>query len=142
MTELETDGGYTLLKDEINIVLTANRTAITCSTEQCAHATHEVISASATVNGDAVTMEGRNAIVPLSIVNERGYEVPATGDAPLDRYPGCLWSGNHCLFQEKRTGINRSNKTLIYIRRRHFAASVLNVSINRKGKRGLRKPHR
>jgi len=80
MTELETDGGYTLLKDAINIVLTANRTSITCSTEQCSHATHEVISASATVNGDAVTMEGRDAIVPLSIVNERGYEVPATGD--------------------------------------------------------------
>ncbi len=80
VTELKTDGGYTLLKDDIKIVITANYTTVPCTTEGCSHTDHKFISATATVNGDAVTMRGRNAIVPLTIVNERGYEVPATGD--------------------------------------------------------------
>lgn len=70
-TELETDAGYTLLKDDVTIVLT--------STEG-----EHTRTGSATVNGDRVTMlevaGSANALAPLTVVNERGYEVPSTGD--------------------------------------------------------------
>lgn len=84
VTELETDGGYTLLKDDIQIGLNVERYEVICSMEECSHDKHEFLTASATVNGDAVTMEKRgesvNAVAPLTVINERGYEVPATGD--------------------------------------------------------------
>lgn len=81
LTELATDEGYTLLKDNVRIQITANYTEVPCVDEKCTHSVHQTISATATVNSDAVSMRGNNAIVPLSIVNERGYEVPATGDS-------------------------------------------------------------
>lgn len=84
-TELETDDGYTLLKNHIQICLNADRHERVCSAEMCSHDKHGFLTASATVNGNAVTMEKRgesvNAVAPLTVINERGYEVPATGDS-------------------------------------------------------------
>ena len=49
-----------------------------------------MLTASATVDGDAVTMqpigESTNAILPLTVVNTRGPELPKTGDNGVWRY--------------------------------------------------------
>ena len=84
VTELETDGGYTLLKEDIRINIRNERIEEICAAQECNHVNHEFLTAHATVNDGSVTMklhgESQNAIVPLTVVNERGYEVPATGD--------------------------------------------------------------
>ena len=85
VTELKTDGGYTLLKEDIRINIGNERTDRVCAAQECNHVNHEFLTAHATVNDGLVTMklhgESQNAIVPLTVVNERGYEVPATGDS-------------------------------------------------------------
>ena len=82
--ELETDSGYTLLKEDIRIYIQNERTEQVCAAQECNHETHEFLTAHATVNDDLVAMkshgDSQNAIVPLTVINERGYEVPATGD--------------------------------------------------------------
>ena len=84
VTELQTDGGYTLLKEDIRIHIGNDRTEEICAAQECNHMNHEFLTAHATVNDGSVTMkshgESHNAIVPLTVINERGYEVPATGD--------------------------------------------------------------
>ena len=84
VTELQTDGGYTLLKEDIRIYIGNDRTEEICAVQECNHMKHEFLTAHATVNDGSVTMkshgESHNAIVPLTVINERGYEVPATGD--------------------------------------------------------------
>jgi fimbrial isopeptide formation D2 family protein len=87
LTELVTDSGYTLLKDDICIAITARVSTVSCSVEECTHTEHKFLSASATVNGEKVTLRGRNAIVPLTIVNERGYDIPVTGDNGIFALP-------------------------------------------------------
>lgn len=85
VTELETDGGYTLLKDDIRVYIGNERMEKVCAAQECNHEIHEFLTAHATVNDSAVTMkphgESQNAIVPLTVINERGYAVPATGDS-------------------------------------------------------------
>lgn len=103
LTETQTDNGYTLLKDNISIVITAAEDA----SRPCGiygsdvlglvqndpryetfdgykELTHVMLSASATVSGKAVDMkasgESVNAIVPLTVINTRGPELPRTGD--------------------------------------------------------------
>ena len=84
VTELETDGGYTLLKEDIRIFIGNERTEQVCAAQECNHERHGFLTAHAMVNDDSVTMkthgELQNAIVPLTVINERGYTVPATGD--------------------------------------------------------------
>ncbi len=84
VTELETDAGYTLLKEDIRIYIQNERTGQVCAAQECNHEIHEFLTAHATVNDDLVAMkshgDSQNAIVPLTVINERGYEVPATGD--------------------------------------------------------------
>lgn len=84
VTELETDGGYTLLKEDIQICIGNERTERICAAQECNHESHEFLAAHATVNRKAVKMKdhggSQNAIVPLTVINERGYVVPATGD--------------------------------------------------------------
>lgn len=84
VTELETAGGYTLLKDNIVIHIGNERSQVVCTAQECYHEEHEFLTANAAVNNDVVTMknhgESENAIVPLTVINERGYQVPATGD--------------------------------------------------------------
>lgn len=103
LTETQTDNGYTLLKDNISIVITARED----ESRPCGiygsdvlglvqndpryrtfdgykELSHVLLSASATVSGKPVDMkasgESVNAIVPLTVINTRGPELPRTGD--------------------------------------------------------------
>lgn len=103
LTETQTDNGYTLLKDNISIVITAQED----ESRPCGiyasdvlglvqndpryetfdgykELAHVMLSASATVSGKHVDMKGSgesvNAIVPLTVINTRGPELPRTGD--------------------------------------------------------------
>lgn len=79
ITEVATDAGYTLLKDAIKVVITSKGNGTICSV--CGK---EGVTATATVNGDPVKMTEDNsslsAIVPLSVVNTKGFDLPGTGD--------------------------------------------------------------
>lgn len=74
MTETATDKGYVLLKDGIEIVITAAESESACGT--CGV---KLLTASGSVNGDAVDMEDGNAIVPLTVINNPGFDLPKTG---------------------------------------------------------------
>ena len=73
LTETATDKGYILLKDAVKIVI---KTAENGQCEQCGA---KLLTASATVNGKDVTMTDGNAIVPLTVVNNPGFDLPKTG---------------------------------------------------------------
>ena len=79
VTETHTAKGYTLLKDSISIVITASESDTFC--EICGAA---LLTASATVNGKPVTMLENNgsvnAVVPLTVINTKGPDLPVTGD--------------------------------------------------------------
>lgn len=74
LVEVKTASGYTLLKDPISIVITTDYTA----NQPCGS-----LTASGTVDGDAVNMESvgdsANALVPLTVLNTRGFDLPKTG---------------------------------------------------------------
>lgn len=76
LVEVKTSSGYTLLKDPISIVITTDYTA----NQPCGS-----LTASGTVDGDAVNMESMgdsaNALVPLTVLNTRGFDLPKTGGA-------------------------------------------------------------
>lgn len=74
MTETATDKGYVLLKDGIEIVITAAEGESACET--CGA---KLLTASGSVNGDAVDMEDGNAIVSLTVINNPGFDLPKTG---------------------------------------------------------------
>ena len=74
LTETDTDMGYVLLKDGIEIVITAAEGESACET--CGA---KLLTASGSVNGDAVDMESGNAIVPLTVINNPGFDLPKTG---------------------------------------------------------------
>ena len=74
LTETDTDKGYVLLKDGIEIVITAVEGESACET--CGV---KLLTASGSVNGDAVDMEDGNAIVPLTVINNPGFDLPKTG---------------------------------------------------------------
>ena len=73
LTETATDKGYVLLKDAAKIVI---KTAENGQCEQCGA---KLLTASATVNGKDVTMTDGNAIVPLTVINNPGFDLPKTG---------------------------------------------------------------
>lgn len=74
LTETATDKGYVLLKDGIEIVITAAEGESACET--CGV---KLLTASGSVNGDAVDLESGNAIVPLTVINNPGFDLPKTG---------------------------------------------------------------
>ena len=104
LTETQTDnGGYTLLRDGITIVITAaDDDSRPCGIygmdvlglvqndpryrtfEGYKELAHVLLTASATVDGKAVTMQAvngsANALVPLTVINTKGPELPRTGD--------------------------------------------------------------
>ena len=111
VTEIRTDNGYTLLKDDIEIVISKTETTSLCDIYESdvlgliqndpRYATiindtgdlknmpqvnleHHLLTASATVDGNAVNMlednGSANAEAPLSVVNTRGFDLPETGD--------------------------------------------------------------
>ena len=73
LTEITTDKGYVLLKDAVKIVIK------TAENGQCEKCGAKLLTASATVNGKDVTMTDGNAIVPLTVVNNPGFDLPKTG---------------------------------------------------------------
>ena len=111
ITEVRTDNGYTLLKDDIEVVISQTETAEICDIYASdvlgliqndpryatiihdtgdlknmpqKHLEHHLLTASATVDGNAVTMltdnGSANAEAPLRVVNTRGFDLPKTGD--------------------------------------------------------------
>ena len=98
ITEVETDNGYTLLKDNIEVVISAAEGDI-CDwydtdvlgvvqnderyTHIQKHLEHRLLTASATVDGNTVDMnkdgESVNAFAPFKVVNTRGFDLPRTG---------------------------------------------------------------
>lgn len=74
ITEIETDDGYTLLKDDIKVVITTAETS-----EICPICHKAFLTATATVNGDPVEMIDEHALVPFTVVNTPGFELPKTG---------------------------------------------------------------
>ena len=73
LTEIATDKGYVLLKDAVKIVITTKENG---ACEKCGA---KLLTASATVNGKDATMTDGNAIVPLTVVNNPGFDLPKTG---------------------------------------------------------------
>ena len=73
LTETATDKGYLLLKEAVKIVITAKENG---ACEKCGA---KLLTASATVNGKDATMTDGNAIVPLTVVNNPGFDLPKTG---------------------------------------------------------------
>lgn len=76
LTETKTSNGYVLLKDPVEIVITQSTNA-----EEAAKG-----AVTATVGGKAVTMNedsnntgSATAEVPLTVVNSKGFDLPATG---------------------------------------------------------------
>lgn len=73
LTEIATDKGYVLPRDAVKIVIK------TAENGQCEKCGAKLLTASATVNGKDVTMTDGNAIVPLTVVNNPGFDLPKTG---------------------------------------------------------------
>lgn len=73
LTEIATDKGYVLLKEAVKIVIK------TAENGQCEKCGAKLLTASATVNGKAASMTDGNAIVPLTVVNNSGFDLPKTG---------------------------------------------------------------
>lgn len=73
LTETATDKGYVLLKEAVKIVI---KTAENGTCERCGAT---LLTASATVNSKDASMTEGNAIVPLTVVNNPGFDLPKTG---------------------------------------------------------------
>ena len=116
-TELRTADGYTLLQEDIKIVISQVETVELCAiySEDVLgliqndpryatiindtgdlknmpqrHLEHHLLTASATVDGNDVNMledKGSvNAIVPLKVINTKGFDLPETGDRGVWMY--------------------------------------------------------
>ena len=73
LTEIATDKGYILLKDAIELVIKTSENG------QCEKCGTKLLTASAAVNGKDASMTDGNAIVPLTVVNNPGFDLPKTG---------------------------------------------------------------
>ena len=73
LTETATDKGYILLQNAIELVIKTSENG------QCEECGAKLLTASATVNGKDVTMTDGNAIVPMAVINNPGFDLPRTG---------------------------------------------------------------
>ena len=73
LTETATDKGYILLQNAIELVIKTSENG------QCEECGAKLLTASASVNGKDVTMTEGNAIVPLTVINNPGFDLPRTG---------------------------------------------------------------
>ena len=73
LTEIATDKGYVLLRDAVKIVIKTSENG------QCEKCGVKLLTASATVNSKDASMSEGNAIVPLTVVNNPGFDLPKTG---------------------------------------------------------------
>lgn len=93
LTEVKTDAGYNLLAEDITLEIVSTETEDRCpiyTTDKedvvQTRPAHKLLTASATVDGNPVTMledpddSSPNAIVPLSVTNTRGTDLPPTGE--------------------------------------------------------------
>lgn len=106
LTETQTDNGYTLLKDNIEIVIKSEASDTLCNcyddtlgvtqndgryTHIQKHLEHDLLTASATVDGNDVNMDedkgSVNALAPLTVVNTRGFDLPKTGSNGTWMFP-------------------------------------------------------
>ena len=98
LTEVQTDKHYTLLKDDIDIVIRTAESDM-CSvydadalgvvqndaryTGEQKYLMHKLLAADAAVDGNAVSMKADessiNAFAPLTVVNTKGFDLPQTG---------------------------------------------------------------
>lgn len=80
ITETTTDNGYRLLKEAIQVVITAEE-----SDDICSVCLEKTLTASATVDGKSVSMTAdgasASAVVPLTVINHRKTLIPGTGEA-------------------------------------------------------------
>ena len=78
ITEVATDAGYTLLKENITVDIVSSDSTTICSV--CGKALR---TATAKVNGKDIAMTEDNssvsALVPLTVTNTRGFDLPKTG---------------------------------------------------------------
>lgn len=74
LTETATDKGYVLLKEGVEIVIATAESENTCNT--CGA---KLLTASGTVNGEPANLKSGNAIVPLTVINNPGFDLPKTG---------------------------------------------------------------
>lgn len=108
ITELKTDGAYTLLKDGIGLVISVGESETVCDIYSSdvlgliqndpryadveeglfhnmpqKHLEHKLLTASAKVDNKPVTLGpdngSANAFVPLTVVNTKGFDLPKTG---------------------------------------------------------------
>ena len=73
LIEVATDKGYILLADAIELVIKTGESGT------CEQGATKLLTASTTVNGKDVTMTDGNAIVPLTVLNNPGFNLPKTG---------------------------------------------------------------
>lgn len=108
ITELKTDGAYTLLKNGIGLVISVGESSTVCDVYSSdvlgliqndpryadveeglfhnmpqKHLEHKLLTASAKVDNKQVTLGSdngsANAFVPLTVVNTKGFDLPKTG---------------------------------------------------------------
>ena len=77
ITETATDDGFVLLREAVKVVITTAEGTV------CDVCKKPMLTASATVNGNAAEMaasnESANAFVTLTVVNTKGFDLPQTG---------------------------------------------------------------
>ena len=107
MTETATDKGYVLLKGGIEIIITAAEGESACET--CGV---KLLTASGSVNGDAVDMEDGNAIVPLTVINNPGFDLPKTGGYGTWMFSvgGCMLLGVAAFIVARERKHNRNDQ--------------------------------
>ena len=80
ITETTTDNGYRLLKEAIQVVITAEE-----SDDICPVCLAKTLTALATADGKSVSMtadgDSASAVVPLTVINHRKTLIPGTGEA-------------------------------------------------------------
>ena len=80
ITETTTDNGYRLLKEAIQVVITAEE-----SDDICPICLAKTLTALATADGKSVSMtadgDSASAVVPLTVINHRKTLIPGTGEA-------------------------------------------------------------
>lgn len=80
ITETTTDNGYRLLKEAVQVVITAEE-----SDDICSVCLEKTLTALATADGTSVSMTAdgasASAVVPLTVINHRKTLIPGTGEA-------------------------------------------------------------
>lgn len=118
VTEVRTDDGYTLLKENIKVKITVSESTELCDIYDSdvlgliqndpryatiindtgdlknmpqKHLEHKLLTASAKVDGNSVTMTADrgsdNAVVPITVVNTPGFDLPQTGETGMWVFP-------------------------------------------------------